>query len=72
MVIVVARLRCPKCGETFDKKAVADYGAAGVTGARVGVGYGLPIWPFTMRVYATCPVCNEKGWLRVLPPWNKA
>jgi hypothetical protein len=70
-VIVVARLKCSKCEKTFDKKAIADYGAAGVTGARVGVGYTLLVWPFTMRVYATCPICNEKGWLKVLPPWNK-
>jgi len=57
--------------KTFDKKAITDYSATGITGARVGVGYNLLIWPFTMRVYATCPKCNEKGWLKILPPWNK-
>lgn len=41
LVVVVAKLKCSKCGKAFDKKAVADYGAAGVTGARVGVGYDL-------------------------------
>lgn len=68
---VVAKLKCSKCGRTFDKKAITDYGAAGATGARVGVGYAFLVWPFTMRVYATCPICNEKGWLNVLPPWKK-
>lgn len=70
-VIVVARLKCTKCGKTLDKKAITDYCATGVAGTRVGVGYDLLVWPFRMRVYATCPVCSEKGWLKVLPPWNK-
>jgi hypothetical protein len=70
-VVALAKLKCPKCGKVFDKRAIMDYGDAGVTGARVGVGYGFLMWPFTMRVYATCPICNEKGWLKVLPPWNK-
>jgi ribosomal protein L37AE/L43A len=70
-VIVVVKLRCSKCGKVFDKKAITDYDAAGVTGARVGVRYDLLMWPFTMRAYATCPICNEKGWLKVLPPWKK-
>ena len=36
-------LKCPYegCGKTFDKKAITDYRAAGVTGTRVGVGYDL-------------------------------
>jgi hypothetical protein len=67
----MARLKCSKCGKTFDKKAAIDYDAAGVSGAGVGVIYSIPVWPFTMRVYATCPVCSEKGWLTILPPWNK-
>jgi len=71
LIIVMARLKCSKCGKTFDKKAIVDYGTAGVTGAKVGVGYALPVWPFVMRVYATCPMGNEKGWLKVLPPWSK-
>jgi len=53
------------------EKAIIDYGAAGITGARVGVGYDFLVWPFTTRVYATCPIYNEKGWLKVLPPWSK-
>jgi len=70
-MIVVAKLKCSKCGKVFDKKATMIYGVVGVTGARVGVGYGFLMWPFTMRVYATCPMCKEKGWLKVLPPWKK-
>jgi hypothetical protein len=67
----MARLKCLKCGKTFDRKAITVYSAAGVAGARVGAGYSLLVWPFTTRVCATCPVCNEEGWLKVLPPWNK-
>jgi DNA-directed RNA polymerase subunit RPC12/RpoP len=70
-VIAISRLKCSKCGKTFEKKAVTDYAIAGVAGARAGVGYSSLLWPFTMRVYATCPSCNEKCWLNVLPPWKK-
>ena len=68
----MARLKCSNCGKTFDKKAIVQYGSARVTGAGVGVGYSLPIWPFALRIYAQCPVCKKMGWLKVLPPWNRS
>ena len=67
----MSRLKCPSCGGVFDRKAVVNYGSVGVTGAGVGARYNILVWPFTLRVFAECPVCKKKGWLWVLAPWSK-
>jgi hypothetical protein len=68
----VVRLKCSNCGKTFDKKALVSFGSVGATGAGLGVRYGVLLWPFTLRVYAKCPLCEQTGWIRVLPPWSKS
>jgi len=64
----MARLKCSKCGSTFEKVALPTYGVAGLSGLAFGLGLTLPTWPFALRLYAKCPVCNKRGWIKVLKP----
>jgi len=67
----VAKLKCPNCRNSFDRKAIVEYGSAGATAIRVGTGVSLHVWSFTLRVHAQCPACKKTDWLKVLPPWNR-
>jgi hypothetical protein len=68
----MARLKCLNCGSIFDKKALVTYAGVGATGAGAGVGWGPIIWPLALRIYAECPMCKQKGWIKVLSPWSKS
>lgn len=48
----MAKLKCPNCGNSFDKKAIVEYGSAGASAMRVGAGVSLPVSPFILRVHA--------------------
>jgi len=67
----MAKLRCLNCGNVFGKKTLTSCVGAGVSGVGFGAGAAVLVWPFVLRVYATCPVCKQKGWIKVLPPWGK-
>jgi rubredoxin len=68
----VTKLRCTNCGNVFDKKTLTSSSAVGASGFGLGA-MALPlVWPLVLRVYAECPACKQKGWLKVLRPGNKS
>lgn len=67
----VSPLKCLNCGSIFEKTALTTYGGTGASGSSLGVGKTLVVWPLTLRVFAECPVCKQKGWIKALSPWSK-
>jgi len=65
----LASFKCPRCGSTFERTALSGHGVLGLSGLAFGLfAVTVPLWPFVLRVYAKCPICSERSWIKVLRP----